>query len=257
MREAINKCKLCNEEKILCNSHIIPQFFFSYILTDSKIAFVEKGNSYEKSSNGYKEKLLCLDCETKIGKHEKYVSETLLDIRNEKRAYYTDDNFNIYDNISYFHFKLFALSLVWKSSISSLEFYSNIELNERHEENMRLMLLNNDPREENTYPILIFRIENDKTNPLSDEDLYLSIKTPHTSKLKSHHSYSIIAGGFAFTIIASSHMQQLEPHYNCIKKDNSLYIPKLMVSKNYLINSALKLLNSKRIKGHKKTIIIG
>jgi len=84
-------CKLCGSPEQLCDSHIIPDFYIRAL--EARIATGTKGQMQPTSillstraeieggqrqrgiwenRVGMKEKLLCLKCENKLSKHERY-----------------------------------------------------------------------------------------------------------------------------------------------------------------------------------------
>ncbi len=135
----IGKCKLCLTENIelLNKSHIIPNFFH-YGLKDSNNKynsinpdkFIVGRNQHRQNPSGamFEGNLLCKNCDNVvIGSLETYLSKVL--IENEKNInvedFYTDDRnieYKIYKKINYEKFKLGLLSILWRGSISNLDF---------------------------------------------------------------------------------------------------------------------------------------
>ena len=74
-------CKLCKKDKNLCNSHIIPDFFFRLLKKsldptkfDYKSFFVLSTEKIpSKKQTGYFEKMLCEKCENQLSEYERYV----------------------------------------------------------------------------------------------------------------------------------------------------------------------------------------
>lgn len=139
-------CKLCLSEKTLVNSHIIPEFCYKPLYderhrlnelhTDPSVrdrCFLQKG---------VREKLLCLDCEHIISPSEKYVREVLYGgVVNER---YVANNIIHLSLIDYAKLKLFQLSILWRASVSSHEFFKNVSLGD-YDEAIRKMILSGDP----------------------------------------------------------------------------------------------------------------
>src|SRR6266849_5839504 len=110
-------CKLCREDKPLCSSHIIPEFLYRPLYDDNHRAIEvslipKKAHLLQK---GYREPLLCFECEQRINKYEVYFR----DIWYEKKKLppvvmrqYVEIN-----GIDYTLFKLFHLSIVWRASV--------------------------------------------------------------------------------------------------------------------------------------------
>ena len=65
-------CKLCNLEKTLCNSHIIPEFLWEDLYNSKHQALGVHGqgrNGWEVLQKGLREKLFCNDCEQHFNEH--------------------------------------------------------------------------------------------------------------------------------------------------------------------------------------------
>ncbi len=73
-------CRLCQRHKPLQNSHVVPEFFY-------KPSYDEKHRIYARIGarlagmpplqKGFREPLLCWDCEQKLSPYEKYNREIL------------------------------------------------------------------------------------------------------------------------------------------------------------------------------------
>ena len=73
----MTKCKLCNENKGLCDSHILPKFFFNWLKNTSATKLLRIADNPNKPvQDGVKRKLFCLDCEERLNKLETYFSNT-------------------------------------------------------------------------------------------------------------------------------------------------------------------------------------
>ena len=56
----MDTCKLCNKERELRNSHIVPEFFYKEIYDEKHRIFPRKeGRKYGQMQKGYREPLLC------------------------------------------------------------------------------------------------------------------------------------------------------------------------------------------------------
>ena len=80
-------CAGCNNKKMLQNSHIIPEFFYRYVYTkDHKFILISSDNEdkLKISQKGFREKLLCKDCENYLAKFEKITAEFFNEIVYQK-----------------------------------------------------------------------------------------------------------------------------------------------------------------------------
>ena len=114
-------CKLCGENKKLCESHIIPEFCYKQIYNHKHQIFERRIKEGELSKStpqkGKREYLLCSKCEGILNtKYEKsfpkywYGSDGL-----PKRI---DSDHIVLKNADCNKFKLFHLSVIWRASVS-------------------------------------------------------------------------------------------------------------------------------------------
>ena len=150
--KVIDKCRLCQNIAELSNSHIVSQFLLreSGVIGDKKKFNIICPENPKESElyrqDGIKERLLCTVCETKrLSPVERYARE---------KFYGRDGPFQRqhamgyrWIGLDYTRMKLFTLSILWRMSLSSHQFYGNVQLGEKHERRIRSMLLNNDPQE--------------------------------------------------------------------------------------------------------------
>ena len=113
-------CKLCQHSRDLCRSHIIPEFLFKPLYSDKKHQFIQMSGSsnVRKVQKGFKEKLLCRECEDRLNKWETYAAKVLfggVEIGFEQMQ----DRILLH-NVDYKKFKVFELSLIWRAGVSSL-----------------------------------------------------------------------------------------------------------------------------------------
>lgn len=74
----IGKCRLCDEEKSLQESHIIPKFIFKWLKDTSATGYLRKSNNINKRvQDGLKQPWLCTSCEQRISKWEKYFADKI------------------------------------------------------------------------------------------------------------------------------------------------------------------------------------
>lgn len=195
-------CRLCKKQSNLKWSHIIPEFLFKP-LYDDKHRFTKISTSEDTKNDwlqkGIREQLLCDDCEQTLSKYERNASLVFknffsLDIKKtEKRI--------IYDQVNYREFKLFALSILWRAGVSSLNFFNQVNLY-AHEENLREMLLNGLPGNPNDYPFLLCPIHHDG-NSLRDLMIH-----PEFIKLENGPTYRFVFGGMLWVFVVNDDKNQ-------------------------------------------------
>jgi hypothetical protein len=106
--------------------------------------------------------LLCKKCDNElIGSFEKYASEVLYggNIQTKQLYYKKSDEsdeveYTRVEGLDYRKFKLFLLSILWRASISSKDFFSSVSLG-RYEEKLRQMIFTQNAGEEGDFPCVL------------------------------------------------------------------------------------------------------
>lgn len=217
----MNLCRLCKSRSDLQGSHIIPSSFYKEMEDDngirSRYERLSRIESPQKEQGGIKELLLCSICEGHLSKYETYSIPILKIIKqNNKLENYTVD---------YKKFKLFALSILFRSPLATDPFFNEINLG-HHEIIIRDMLINDDPGDIYTYPFIIGRITNNN-GILS----FNAIAKPTKSKFDNHTIYRFIFGGFMWLFFVSSHTKSRLILDLSIQQNGALPIHKADLSK--------------------------
>ena len=204
-------CRLCLEPAELRKSHIIPKF----IWRDSGLVGANKNYSvtcvsdprYSESNrqDGFKEDLLCAECEGKFSRLESYIKPKI-DGAISRSVSRPQGHF-IWTGWDYAKTKLFQLSLVWRMAISSLPIYSAVELG-KHEETIRRMLFKEDPGEPWRYGCASVLLAH-HGKPLPDV-----FSQPERFRFKRQNGYRFIVAGMLWFMFVSSHRSAHFPqHY--------------------------------------------
>ncbi|MFO7657412.1 MAG: hypothetical protein R6W78_10115 [Bacteroidales bacterium] len=159
------ECKLCRQEKKLIKAHIIPSFMYHELFDQNhrirQATFENKvyKRNTQRETGEFDKNILCEKCDNEIlGKYEDYAKRVLYDgatpnlLPRFERMY--NKTWMSVGDIDYKKFKIFLLSIIWRASITSRPYFSQINLG-HHEEIIRKMILNNDPKKKEDYPILI------------------------------------------------------------------------------------------------------
>ncbi len=152
----VGECRLCLQNAELCESHIIPEFFYQKLYDGNHKISVLSSNVDENPSplqKGLREYLLCEPCDGgRFGRYEDYTAKAFAQISEavakEKR------DVTCIKNASYPALKLFFMSLLWRIGISSLRMFKTINLGE-HKEKLRLALLAGTPLAPTDYPFCV------------------------------------------------------------------------------------------------------
>lgn len=245
----LGKCKLCltDDIELLSNSHIIPNFLhfglkdekgkYSLILPDN---YIKGRNQHLKHPLGamYEPDLLCKKCDNEIiGSYEHGLSKTLTENQNNN-SYFTFENkkHRIFKNIDYNTFKLGLLSILWRASIANSKMFEQVNISSDHFEELRLMILNNDAKHIEDYPIRLYLLDKD------DEKLILN---PRYTDEESGESALFYINGYMilFTIgrLKSKHDLPYIPN-----KSGSIYVQ--IREKDYLRNYIQNIMVTTKIK---------
>lgn len=220
-RKTVGCCRLCEQELELCNSHIIPEFFYKP-LYDVRHQYLEMNTFDIPSDNkthqkGLRERLLCADCDNRrLGKLEDYIARVLFG--KSRISCRKTKNGIIIENLSYESIRLFQLSMLWRASISSLPEFSDVALGP-HEETIRTMLLKDDPGVPDQFPCILC-VPGELSTKLKNK----AIKMPQTQRLKGHRSYDFYCGGMAWVFVVSSHSRGRLGRDLMINRDGDLPI---------------------------------
>lgn len=213
-------CALCQSNSPLRDSHIIPEFLYEELydkIHRFHVVPFDASKPERFRQQGIYEKLLCEVCEQKFSVLEKYTKEAFcggVGIRIEQ----TGELIKL-SNLDYHKFHLFLLSLLWRMSVSSQDFFELVNLGIKHEEILRLALLNEDPLEPLQYPCLMSIVHNNGKLPFSQ----LSTQPMHM-KSDGKHCYCVVISGMLFQFYVTSHSLSAVFTDACINKKNEMCI---------------------------------
>lgn len=202
----MKKCKLCQKEKkLLKKSHIIPEFFYreagvyndkhfmhkidtQNFLKNKKITFVPSGE--------YEGGILCKECDNELlGELESYGSKVLfggLPPNQALRKLYDNPEYITLENVDYEHFKLFLLSILWRTAISKRKTFREVQISPDNEEKLREMIYSGHGSEYFKFPIITLSYLRDESAPT---DL---IAQPIKSSTSENDLITIMLAGFIF-----------------------------------------------------------
>lgn len=193
-------CLLCEKDKKLCDSHIIPEFMYKP-LYDDKHKFHQLSNFMDKNheylQKGLREKLLCRECELHISKFEDYAAK-FFQGGTELRVTNFQDGI-VVNQVDYTKFKLFQMSILWRMGVSSSPVFKKVSLGEKHENRLRKMILDENPGNPTDYGVLYSLIYED--SKLLNE----LIIPPGSFRYKGYRMYRLVVGGLLWGFVVSSH----------------------------------------------------
>jgi hypothetical protein len=142
-------CRFCDKDKPkLAKAHIIPRSFFKGVrgkgnysveMRVSKKAVKEK---YQQAGN-YDTGILCEECERKFAKYDAHGHSVFTKVFEEAKIYRDPAGMEcgyLLPDVDFPLLKLFLLGVLWRASVSSLDFFSNVDLGERHEATIKSLI---------------------------------------------------------------------------------------------------------------------
>ncbi|MEO7311717.1 MAG: hypothetical protein ABIX01_15040 [Chitinophagaceae bacterium] len=232
-------CKLCLQKKpLIKKSHIIPDFMYKEMFDENhklivqpfRQGTVEKYEIKRPSDGEYEGGLLCDDCDNNLlGHFENYSSKALYGGKLRENECPIFQNcisqhgigFIKCERLNYHKYKLFLLSILWRASISTRPFFSEIILTSEHEEEIRNMMLTKDGGDVAKYPIFVSSYANN--HDLPKQLIAQPIQLSSTDDLQV---YSFMINGY-FYIFYINKPKAVLPHYvtaETIKPNNELNI---------------------------------
>jgi len=161
-------CRLCKRTvPQLRNSHIIPECLYQPIY-DFRHRFIpiqsDKYSPARIEQMGYRERLLCPDCEIKLGKWENVTKQTLVamsDLRvgvnGPLKKISLSSDWILVQGINYNAVKKCMLSILWRMSISTVPIFRSYKLGP-YEERLRSILNADSTLSCAEYPLKMHRI---------------------------------------------------------------------------------------------------
>lgn len=198
----LSSCKLCGSSSPLRRSHVLPEFLYrpTYDTTNTAVYLNLKYGKRSKRQQGIHERLLCEHCEQRFGKWESYFAKLWFHPTLSIRPAELNSNTVTISGIEYDQFKLFHISLIWRSGVSTLGEFADVTLG-KHEPKIRNLLLTSDPGEPSDYPFFGIALKDVTTGGFQDE----LVKLPNVLRIRGHRVYSFVFGGVSWYYFVSSH----------------------------------------------------
>lgn len=214
------QCPLCGEYKLLCDSHILPEFVYrpTYDHTHTAVKIDINKNKLGKTQKGFSEWMLCTECEGLLNKWETYFANVWFHKDHRLRPHKLEEDLIFIRGLDYRKFKMFHLSLIWRAGVSKRSEFVAVRLGP-HAEKIRIMLCDENPGEPEDYQFTCLALKDPKTLGFYDG----LIRAFEASKLDGHWVYSVLFGGVMWAYWVSSHTlnRQVPP---CFQKDGTLVI---------------------------------
>lgn len=159
------KCQYCGENKKLIKAHIIPASFFKPLRADNgDVPYLMSdllGVFPKKSQTGvYDRTILCRACEDKFAQWDEFGFKTLVDSAKQLRSlrYQRKLLAFILPQVDIDQLKRFLLSVLWRASVSSQDFYKQVNLG-AYEDKIQSILENNTALDKDEYSFFLSRFD--------------------------------------------------------------------------------------------------
>ena len=215
----VGQCRLCLQQRVLRNSHVVPEFLYTPIYDGKHRMFAREGGrlvARPPLQKGLREKLLCSGCEGDLSAFEKYNRETLFGGRSilcaRSRAGVE------FHGLDYARVRLFFLSLLWRMSIAKGRFWAEVALGPR-EDALRRMVYDGDPGNPETFS---FCCTIPFFNGVWLDDL---IVQPDAVRYGQDHYYRCVLRGLVVVYYASTRLPPPESRSLFVSREGDWLIP--------------------------------
>jgi len=155
-------CRLCLKEKRLGKAHVIPEGFFRNVgyLSETLELHTNTAGTYPKRApiGVYDKSILCSPCDNLFSPWENHAQDVLL--RTFASAIVLKHENGVVgwviNSFDYRAMKLFFISLLWRASISTHDFYRRISMGP-FEHELREMILAEEPGSPETFAVTLAR----------------------------------------------------------------------------------------------------
>lgn len=147
-------CRLCEKTSDLLKSHIIPEFPFQPLYDEKhRYTIVSRDGARNRyAQRGLTERLLCSVCEQQLSIYEGYAARLLTG--SDGIRFIRQGNSLRIEGWDYQRFKLFLMSVLWRASVSSLQFFKLVSLGPR-EELLRKLLVSENPSDPEEFGCIV------------------------------------------------------------------------------------------------------
>jgi len=152
----LGRCCLCHSRDWLVDSHIIPDFHYKPLKQSEGQFYIlstDPAKRKIKRQKGITEALLCARCDNgRLSKYESHLAQVLFhggSLKANQRG-----SLLVFEGYNYKQIKNGLLSILWRMSLSTNPFFQKVDLGEKHQERLRIGLLNDITFPEEEYPIL-------------------------------------------------------------------------------------------------------
>ncbi len=224
------RCMLCLELRVLCDSHIVPEFMYKPLYDGRhrmRVVSAEDGRPKREKplQLGLREKLLCSKCEQYINSsYEKpnvkvwrgFVEQRPVQGISVSPLRGDDGSWGVHiQGFDYASFKLLLLSVLWRAAAAKRTYYDEVVLGP-HEERLRLMLRDKAPGSQADYPCLLY---------VFTEPNFGLMARPARTRLEGHASYQFLLPGVVLWFVIADRRRPCSLAKSAPREDGSLVAP--------------------------------
>lgn len=218
MQPRSQHCRLCLKEDVdLRRSHILSEFLYEEVY-DEQHRTVGVDPRPEKKDRvlqkGIREQLLCGECEGRLSKWEVYAAGVMRHLPSTANCKPGDLVWQ--RGLDYAKFKLFQMSLLWRSSIAEGATFAEVDLGP-HTEKLRQMLFAENPGKPWEYGCIIAALR-------ESESWKGIVKFPGKLRLEGHNAYHLVVKGLVWFFIVSNHAEKLSGQRSFLSERGDLPI---------------------------------
>jgi len=146
------------------------------------------GEYNEKSRTGVYDKIVCKDCENIWQGWDDYAQKLLTEepLNGQVRCHGSQKLAYVVNNFEYKKLKLFFISMIWRASVSSQQFFSKVSLGQ-FEDIAKQRIADNEPGDTEDFSVILAKFN----HPLAK-----SILDPHEHKLSDVNYLRFYLGGY-------------------------------------------------------------
>lgn len=211
----LQKCRLCNKDKVLIKSHIVPEGFYESIYDEKRRVFLvsKSRNAFNTMQKGQREYLLCKECDSDLigNKYDKYGIEVIRDGLHKKTITFRDQL--IWTRLDYNRFKIFLLSVLWRAHIAQ-NYHRGITLDGEIESIIIESIKTGIAPPEDVIPIVGFALVDPQDGNRRCDEIITNGNTYTRLGQLNSKTYIIVFGGYAWTFIVPK-AEEKDPQKEC------------------------------------------
>lgn len=214
-------CRWCGEKRQLIRAHIIPRAFYDDVRGDTdKVLMLSPDKSKYTTvtqSGVFDSDMLCAECDGALGRLDEYGYKVFRRIPTDREDLVVDrDRMPIGYNLRCADVQKaqkFLLSVLWRASVTSHDFFSKVDLGAKYETRIRQLIQDDDPVTDDDFEIVIIRT--------FDHPYDGGLMPPWGGRYEGIFTYMLYLPYFKF-IIRADKRKFLEPFSVCRFKEGAL-----------------------------------